>query len=269
MKRISQSVGLIGCGNMGSAVLLAFLRKGLADQRRVFVSDADRTKAKKLAHRLSVHRVANNQELVQRSRVVILAVKPQDLSVLAGEIKPFLQKGQVVISILAGTPISKLKRFLGTKVSYVRAMPNLAATVGEALTVLTSPKGSALSIAELIFSACGVVVRLQESYFDLVTAICGSGPAYFFLLMELLSKAGQEGGLTRGVSEFLSVRTAFGAAMLAEKSGLKPETLRAMVTSKKGTTQAALDYLEQKLFSQIFMEGIRLAKQRAAEISKS
>ena len=157
---------------------------------------------------------------------------------------------------------------LGTKPAVVRAMPNLGAQVSQSMTAVTGENRSALQSAEVIFSGCGQVILLSEKHFDLVTAISGSGPAYFFLLMELLAKAAERKGISKGAARLLAVQTAFGAALLAERSIRTPKELRKQVTSKKGTTDAALRYLEKKKFSQTFLSAIDRAVKRARQLSK-
>ena len=215
-----------------------------------------------------VKKVKSNLDLVNRTDIVILAVKPQDIHPVAREVRDHLRSNQAIISILAGTPIGKLRRFFGARVLIVRAMPNLGAQVGEAITAVTSSSSSALRLAETIFSGCGQVIRIPEKFFDLVTAVSGSGPAYFFLLMELLSKVAVAGGIPEKSARLLAVQTALGAGKLAQISADSPELLRKKVTSKKGTTEAALKFLVQHQFPKLFAAAVRRAVRRAGELSK-
>ena len=253
---------------MGSAILAGLLRNHLARPNEIRVYDSVSPKMKSVTKTFKVKSAKSNEDLVHHVHVILLAIKPQDLKLISKEIQFALKPGQIVISILAGTPVSKLKRFLG-KASIVRAMPNLGAQVGEAVTAITSSNSRALSIAETIFSGCGKVVRLPEKYFDLVTAVSGSGPAYFFLLMELLAQTARAGGIPEKVAKLLAIQTALGAAKLAQVSPDSPEKLRKMVTSKKGTTEAALKVLFKKKFHRTFSEAIRHAIRRARQLSKA
>ena len=268
MKKIQKNIGLIGAGNMGSAILAGLIKNRIASRHQIYVYDEARAKMNSVSRTFGVKRAKNNLELVKKSRIVLLAVKPQDLREVGGEIRKVLNSNHIVISILAGTPIQKLKRVLGTKPAVVRAMPNLGAQVSQSMTAVTGGNRSALQSAEVIFSGCGQVIQLPEKHFDLVTAISGSGPAYFFLLMELLAKAAERKGISKGAARLLAVQTAFGAALLAERSLRTPEELRKQVTSKKGTTDAALRYLEKKKFSQTFLNAIDQAVKRARQLSK-
>ena len=212
--RLRKRLGLIGCGNMGGAILAGVIQKGIVSPSQVTVYDKIIGKAKACARRFRVRLAQGNAEVVRRSEIVLLAVKPQDLFEAASEFQAAFTSGHILITILAGTPTAKVKRAVGPKPKIVRAMPNLGAQVGEAITALTGDR-QGLAAAEAIFSGCGKTVRLSEKFFDLVTAISGSGPAYFFLLMELLAKEAEVHGLSEKVARELAVQTAVGAGLLA------------------------------------------------------
>ncbi|HXV27422.1 MAG TPA: pyrroline-5-carboxylate reductase [bacterium] len=265
---IRKKIGIIGVGNMGQAILEGLFQKRIAAPKQVWVYDKIAEKAKPLMKRWKVHRAASVTELVSRSEIILLAIKPQDLVQSAEEFKGALKASHVLITILAGTPLAKIYSLLGTKPKFVRAMPNLAAKMGQAVTALTGSEKYSLHLAEKIFSGCGQTIRLEEKYFDLVTAISGSGPAYFFLLAELLEKAGKSQGLTEKAARLLAVQTAVGAGLLAQESPFSPGELRAMVTSKGGTTEAALKVLENKNFSEIFTQAVQAAVRRSRELSR-
>ncbi len=268
MHQLNKQIGFIGCGNMGSAILSGLLRNHISQSKQIFVFDSVRSKTKSVSKTFRVRSTKSNLDLVRRTQIILLAIKPQDLAPVAEEVRPALRSEQTVISILAGTPISKLKRFFGDRAAIVRAMPNLGAQVGEAVTAVTSEDHSALRLAETIFLGCGKVVKLSEKHFDLVTAVSGSGPAYFFLIMELLAQVAKKGGIPKQAAQLLAVQTALGAGKLAQGSLYSPEVLRKMVTSKKGTTDAALQLLFQKRFPEIFEAALHRAVQRARELSK-
>ena len=265
--KLKKKIGFIGCGNMGKAILAGLLAKGLANPAQIYIYDADSSKVSAVAKKYRIRPLKSNRELAGSSEIVILAVKPQDFTNVAYEIRHVLTTRHVVISILAGTPVTKLKKFLGNRAKILRSMPNLGAQVGEAITIVTGPAKS-IRVAKAVFSGCGKVIRLPENKFDWVTAISGSGPAYFFFMMELLSRAAQKAGISRSVANLLAVQTALGAGKLAQSSPRSPEALRHMVTSKKGTTEAALKYLSAKRFDAIFLQALKQAEQRAHQLSK-
>lgn len=267
MRKLSGTIGFIGCGNMGSAIISGLLREKLARPGQILVFDADSKKLSSISKKFRIRTARNNSDLIHHSQIVLLAIKPQDLNGLSSQIRNDIRAGQIVISILAGMPLKKLKRALGRQCQWVRAMPNLGAQVGEGIAAVTGTNQSALKSAEIIFSSCGKVARLPERHFDLVTAVSGSGPAYFFLMMELLSRMAVRGGIPRTISDRLAVQTALGAAKLAHLSHESPAELRRKVTSKKGTTEAALNYFSSRGLEKIFMEGVKRAVLRAKELS--
>ena len=267
--KIKEKIGLLGVGNMGAAIIEGLLEKKIAKPSQIYVCDKISQKATQFAAKWKVQQVPYAASLVSLTNVILLAIKPQDLSELGHGLKINLQKKEyTIISILAGIPIEKIKNAVGKKAHVVRAMPNLGAKVGESITALTSTTPKSLKIAKKIFSGCGETVVLEEKYFDLVTAVSGSGPAYFFLLMELLSQAAQKGGLPKASADLLAIQTAAGAARLAQTSQARPAELRQMVTSKKGTTDAALQYLSKKSFGPIFIEAVHQAMKRAKQLSQ-
>ncbi len=266
--RLKKQIGFIGCGNMGSAILKGILFNKIASPKQIVIFDADASKMNLIAKQFGVRKASSNQEVIRHSQVILLAIKPQEFSKVAAQIRRELKENHLVISILAGTPIVKIKKHLGAHAQISRAMPNLGAVVSEGITAVTSRNRQARSLTSAIFSGCGKVIQLEERYFDWVTAVSGSGPAYFFLLMELLSQVAQKGGLSKSSADLLAIQTAAGAARLAQTSSARPAELRHMVTSKKGTTEAALQYLSKKNFGPIFIEAVHQAMKRAKQLSK-
>jgi pyrroline-5-carboxylate reductase len=267
--RINKRIGIIGCGNMGGAILAGLLKRGIVRSSQITVYDKIVPKAQALASRWKVRPGDGNADVVDRSDILVLAVKPQDLFDAASEFRQAFKARHLLITILAGTPIAKVRRAVGPKPAVVRAMPNLGAQVGEAMTALSGTGPANLALAETVFSGCGKTIRLSERYFDLVTAISGSGPAYFFLLMELLSKEARSHGLSEKVARELAVQTALGAALLAQNSDLAPAELRKQVTSKGGTTEAALRVFEKEGLPAIVSKGLQAALRRGRELSRS
>jgi pyrroline-5-carboxylate reductase len=262
-----KTLALIGAGNMGAAILEGLLVRKYAAAGSIWVYDKIAAKAGEARDRWKVHAAATAAEAVRAAGSILLAVKPQDLAAVLAEVRSEAKAGQTWISILAGVPRQKIMDGLGTGPAVVRAMPNLGAKVGEAVTALTGPE-SALAAAEEIFACCGKTVRLAEEHFDLVTALSGSGPAYFFLLMEMMAQAGVENGLSPEAARLLAVQTAVGAGLMAQREPVPPAELRRMVTSKGGTTEAALKVLEDGGWPRIFGEAVRAALKRGRELSR-
>ncbi len=266
--KIREKIGLIGVGNMGAAILEGLLKKELAAPSQIWVFDKMNQKVDEFAAAWKVNRAISAADLAMCAPLILLAVKPQDLGEVAAELKTCLKAKHSVISILAGTPLTQLQTLLGVSVRLVRAMPNLGAKVGEAITALTGADPKTLELAEQIFSGCGKTFRLAEDHFNLVTAISGSGPAYFFYLMELLIEECLRGGLSSDEARSLAVQTAVGAALLAQASSTSPGELRKMVTSKGGTTEAALKVLEAGHFPEVFQKAIQAAIDRSRELAQ-
>lgn len=267
--KLTKRIGLIGCGNMGAAILEGLFKKKIAEPSQIWVCDKIKEKAEQFSGKWKTQIAPTVADLAHATDVLILAVKPQDLPEMGSGLKLYLTQKHDLISILAGTPIAKIKEVVGEKAPIVRAMPNLAAQVGEAVTALTGTHPKSLELAEKIFSGCGKTLQLEETYFDLVTAVSGSGPAYFFLMIELLAKFSEKGGLKRKDAELLAVQTAVGAGRLAQSSSFSPEELRKRVTSKGGTTEAALNVLENKKFDEVFYDALEAALRRGRELSRN
>lgn len=247
--------------------MAGLLKNRIVSASQVTVCDKVASKARALARQWKVRVGTGNAGVVCASDIVLLAVKPQDLFEAAEEFQGAFNARHVVISILAGTPIAKVRRAVSPGPAIVRAMPNLGAQVGSAITAVTGSPEGAVKLAETVFSGCGVTVRLPEKYFDLVTAISGSGPAYFFLMMELLAAEGQAHGLSETVARELAVQTALGAGILARRAKISPAELRRQVTSKGGTTAAALAVFEKEGLGRIFSKGLRAALRRGRQLS--
>ncbi|MBI4549835.1 MAG: pyrroline-5-carboxylate reductase [Candidatus Omnitrophica bacterium] len=266
--KIKQTVGFLGCGNMGGAILGGLVRRKIASPAQVWAYDAVPSKSRELARKFNIRAAASIAELAAKSRILILAVKPQDFAGAAAELRNLLTQNHLVITILAGISLARVRTELGPRPALVRAMPNLAAVVGESMTAVTGEKRY-LKAAEAIFSGCGEIVRLPENLFDAVTALSGSGPAYFFYLIESLVAAGRQCGVPARECERLVRQTAKGAALLADRSEEPAEALRKRVTSKGGTTEAAVAVFDKSGLSKIVRSAVRAAVRRAKRLGNS
>jgi len=261
-----RKIGLIGVGNMGTSILEGVLKNHFATPSNTWVYDKVAAKARAFSRCCHVRAASSIAELLKNTDIVLLAIKPQDFPLFASEHKIHFRPGQCVLSILAGMTTEKIAKVLGKKILIVRAMPNLGAKVGKSMTVLCGKSKRANSIAAQLFSGCGEVVTLPEEKLDLVTALSGSGPAYFFHLMELLEAFGVKQGLSPNVARVLAVQTGLGAALLAKNSKASCAELRKMVTSKKGTTEAALKTLQRGRFGKVFHKALAAAMNRSRQL---
>lgn len=263
---------VLGGGNMGRALIGGLLRQGMRAER-VTVADRDRAAREALQREFGLSATDDNIAAIRRATVVIVAVKPQDvaavLSPLAGELA---RTRPLMLSVAAGIRIAALRHWCGAQVPVIRAMPNRAALVGAGVTGLYAPAGSDpthVARAERIMRSVGEVVRLDaEEALDVVTALSGSGPAYFFLFAELMAQAGMDLGLSAQAARTLSVATLHGAGLLAASGAGDLAQLRAQVTSKGGTTEAALRVFETSDLREIVARAVQAAAARSRELAE-
>ena len=212
----------------------------------------------------------DNNVIVKYSDVIILAVKPKDFdNVLKQEICCGVSNKKLLISIAAGITTKYIEKIVGNDIPVIRAMPNMCAVIGEAMTSLSRGVAAGdkdMAAAREIFSLIGDVVELDEKLADSVTAVSGSGPAYFFYLMESLVEAAREMGLTKETAEKLVLKTALGSAKLLEALKEDPAVLIKKVASKGGTTEAAFKVFESKKFKSIVKEAVKAAQKKASEL---
>lgn len=267
---LTKKIGIIGCGNMGEAIfnrLSDILEKSVS----IMVSEFDAKRRDYIQSKYKVIVEIDNNEVVKFADVIILAVKPKDLeAVLKAEVCCGASKDKLLISIAAGVTTKHIEKIVGKDVPVIRIMPNMAATIGESISSISA--GSAVSLkhielAKEIFRTIGDVVEVDEKLIDAVTAISGSGPAYFFYMIEALIAAGCAAGLKEDVAKKLVLKTALGSAKLLEALKEGPAILRSKVTSKGGTTEAAIKVFESKKFKNIIKDAVKAARARSKELS--
>ncbi|MBI3777523.1 MAG: pyrroline-5-carboxylate reductase [Gammaproteobacteria bacterium] len=264
-------VGFIGAGNMARSLAGGLLKNGW-QRDRVILSDPEPTQRQAIETVLGIKAFADNNEIAARADILVLAVKPQ---VLADVTKALAvtaqQKKPLVISIAAGVRVEEIDRWLGGGLAIVRAMPNTAALIGSGASGLYANARANEAMrnqAESILRAVGVAVWLDDEYLmDVVTALSGSGPAYFFLVMEALEQAAIESGLDPKQARLLTLETAFGAAKMALEGHEEPSQLRRRVTSPGGTTEQAIKVLEEGGLRRLFKSAVQAASERARAIA--
>ncbi len=269
MKNIN--IGFIGGGNMARSLIGGLIADGFAAEQ-IYVSDPDTQQLATLGARFRVHASTDNTPTVQAADVLVLAVKPQLLRTVATDLVSTVQaRRPLIISIAAGVRESDLQRWLGGGLAIVRTMPNTPALVQSGATALyanTHVTADQRNRAESILRAVGMTLWLKdESQMDAVTALSGSGPAYFFLIMEALEAAGVRLGLDAADARLLTLQTAFGAAKMALESQEDAGVLRARVTSKGGTTEQALKVLEAGGLAQLLDQAMSAACERSRELA--
>lgn len=263
-------VGIIGAGNMGEALIKGLLRSNLVRSYEILASCRRPKRIRLLEKTYGIHTTLDNLSITSATDTVILAVKPQDMERVCAEIRPSMTKDHLMISIAAGIDCAKLRDMLGRKPRLIRIMPNLPAVIDQGISAIyCAPKMPERyrRFAHQIFQAVGETVDIKdEKLMDVITGLSGTGPAYFFAMMEALEDAGKKLGLSQKLAQSLTLQTAVGAAELASMNGKSPAKLREQVTSKKGTTWAAMKYLKNKDFWKTMEEAVRRATKRAHEL---
>jgi pyrroline-5-carboxylate reductase len=261
-------IAFLGGGNMAGALIGGLIAKG-ADARSISVVEVSAAARERLAARYPVHIAAAPEAALQRSEVLVLAVKPQDAKAALASIS--INK-HLVISIAAGLRLEALSRWLGGHRKLVRCMPNTPALIGAgiaALYALPEVSSDERGRAEEILSAVGEVVWVgEERLLDPVTALSASGPAYVFWFIEQLAASGVKLGFNKETALKLALHTVLGAAKLAASSSESPESLRKNVTSKGGTTEAALKVFDEEKLAERFMRAVEAASRRATQLGE-
>ncbi len=266
---IKNTVGIIGCGNMGGAIARGVVSRGAFSSDEVYVYDQDQVKAAKLASEIGCQ-PGDLSQMVRTSEILLIAVKPGDFKALVEVVSADIVD-QTIASVMAGVKIQDIVSSLGKDVSVVRAMPNLAASLKQSVTCLTcndkARKIGAVEKVREIFLSIGDVVDVEENEMDLVTAISGSGPAYLFSLAEAMLEAAVENGLEEDVARKIVSGTLSGSSLLLKGSSQSPSELVKRVASKGGTTEAALSVFAQKGFKNTVKNAILKAAGRSREMS--
>ncbi|HNT34018.1 MAG TPA: pyrroline-5-carboxylate reductase [bacterium] len=262
-------IGFIGGGNMASALIGGVINSGLTPPENIIVCDILEQRRTLLQKEFFVQVSDSAREVVKSAKTVVLAVKPQNLEGVATEIGGLFTSDQILISILAGKPRSAIIAALGQSVRLVRAMPNLPALVGAAITAIAQmPEDiEAQATASSILSTVGKVIVVPEDLMDPVTALSGSGPGYVFYLIEAFVQGGVELGFSAEEALRLTVETFSGSCKLLLERSAEPSELRRQVTSPGGTTAAGLSAFDAGGLKGTIAQGLLAANQRAKELS--
>ncbi|MCL2484844.1 MAG: pyrroline-5-carboxylate reductase [Endomicrobia bacterium] len=268
---ISKKLFFIGSGNMAGAIISGLLQSKLVKPENIVCNDVVKEKVVALSEKYGVSIAENKAEAIIGSDIIFLSVKPQNMPGVFDEIKQFVKKGAIIISIAAGITTKFIEDSIGKEVAVIRAMPNTPALVLEGSTALC--KGRFVSEDRLrrvksLFSAIGKTVIVPEEKFDVITALSGSGPAYVFYLCELMQKAAEEMGLEKEVAEAFAVQTVYGSGKMLETTKTPAKALKEIVKSPNGTTEAALKYFESQNLSSIVLKAMQEAAKRSKELSK-
>ncbi|MDA1109431.1 MAG: pyrroline-5-carboxylate reductase [Nitrospinae bacterium] len=272
----SKKLGFIGGGNMAEAMIKGLISAGFVDAKSIFVSDVVPNRLEFLHSEYKVKTTSDNRELVEKSDILILAVKPQVVQKVLENVRDLIDAKKLLVSIAAGVPITTILAVLKSgqdrKYNVVRTMPNTPALVQEGVTAIAAGEDVSkvdIQIAHRLFEAVGKTVDVDEVHLDAVTGLSGSGPAYIFMIIEALSDAGVKMGLSRDVANILTIQTVLGSAKLAWESKKHPGELKDMVTSPGGTTISGLHTLEAGGLRTTLMNAVQAATKRSIELGRN
>lgn len=268
---LTDKIGVIGAGKIGSAVVRGVIRAGVVNKDQVMASDVSSTLRESIAKELGIRVTPDNGEVCDFADIVILAVKPQIVDPVAKEIAKKLDKSKLLVSVAAGVPLSRIEGNLARGARVVRVMPNIPCVVGAGAACYAG--GAHANAKDLervgeILRSFGIALPVEEKYLDAVTGLSGSGPAYVFLFIESLADGGVQMGLSRDAALKLALQTVYGSAKMALESGKHLGELKDEVTSPGGTTIAGLFALERAGFKGAVMKAIRQATRRSQELGK-
>ena len=266
------TIGFLGAGKMATALAKGFIKGGLATPKQVIASDPMESARNYFAKETGAKVTKSNGEVARFAHILVVAVKPGNVSELLQELGGVLTEKQLLISIAAGVTIATLEQGLAAGARVIRVMPNTPALVGSSATAFalgTAAQIDDANLAEKLFSSVGVVVQLKESLLDAVTGLSGSGPAYVYLMIEALSDGGVAAGLPREVATRLAAQTVLGSAKMVLETGQHPGVLKDMVTSPGGTTIEGLHELEKGKVRGAIINAVRAAAEKSKKLGQS
>ena len=258
-------IGFFGAGKMAEGILSA-----IADKKSVVMAEKVAARAQELKRKYGVKMTDDLKEVVRGADLIFLAVKPQDVDTVAAAVKPLLKASQTIVSIVAGKTLAKLRTAFGAKVRLIRVMPNLAlrANAGMcAICAAAKTPAAAVKAVEKILGGAGATVVLKEKDFDAVTALSGSGPAYFAYMEEAMAEGGVKLGLKPAVARLLAEQTMYGTAKFLRESGMELKPFIDGVCTKGGTTAAGMVKLANPSFKKIVAATLAAAAKRSKELA--
>ncbi|MDF2718369.1 MAG: pyrroline-5-carboxylate reductase [Paenibacillus sp.] len=273
---LQQKIAFIGAGSIAESIFRGIIEKGIAVPENIFA--VNRQSDERLEYVRDTYGIRATRHPQERDRsireadIVVLNMKPKDAASGIAEIGHLLRPDQLIVSVIAGLSMETIQRFLGGTFPIARTMPNTSSTIGLGATGISfsdsvSPEQRSTALA--LFEAVGVVAVVEEHRLDIVTGVSGSGPAYIYYVMEAMISAGIEGGLSEESARRLTVQTVLGAAQMVKTTNELPSELRRKVTSPNGTTQAAIELLEENRVADSVSRAVLRAAERAREMGKA
>lgn len=262
----NKQVGFVGSGNMGEALVKGLLQGHLCRPEQIICSDVRAERQKTIREIYEVKTTSNNSEVVKRSDVIILAVKPQIMKQVVTDIGRFFDPSKLVISIAAGVAMEAIESCAKQELKLIRVMPNICVSVREGISAISGGKHATkedMMVAKAIFDSVGKSLFVEENLLDAVTGLSGSGPAYIFLIIDALADAGVKVGLARTDALLLASQTVLGSAKMLIETGEHPGRLKDSVTSPGGTAIAGLHTLEEGGLRTTLINAVEVATQRS------
>jgi pyrroline-5-carboxylate reductase len=265
------TIGFLGAGTRGTALAKGFIHAGLVEAGQIIASDPVEGARAAFGREVGAKITTSNAEVVNFASVLLLAVKPDQVAGVLGEIRGQFTEKHLLISIAAGVPLAKLEGALAPGARVIRVMPNTPALVGASATAYAPGKATLpedAQLAQKLFAAVGIAFSVKESLLDAVTGLSGSGPAYIYLMIEALSDGGVAAGLPRDIATKLAAQTMLGSAKMVLETGLHPGTLKDMVTSPGGTTIEGLHELEKAHVRGSLINAVRAATEKSKKLGQ-
>lgn len=269
----SLQICFYGAGSMAEAIVRGLINEKLLEPNRIsMLNRQNEQRLTELHDRYGIRTIvqgSSNEDYLRDADIIFLAMKPKDAAAALTAIKPLLSSKQLIISVIAGLSISSIEHLLGQPLSIVRSMPNTSSTIGLGATGISysdAVTSQQRQLTEVIFQSVGINAIVDESLQQAVTGVSGSGPAYVYYFMEAMINAGVELGLSQAAAKELVVQTVLGAAQMVQTTGEEPADLRRKVTSPNGTTQAALEKMDEHHFTEAIMKAVYRSAERAGEL---
>lgn len=265
-------LAFIGAGSMSEAIISGVLKAGFVESEQIIVTNKNnQERLERLEQIYQIKSETNKQTAIQQADIIILSMKPYDLKVALTEIRTYLKRNQLIITVIAGVATDYIMELVGKEMPIVRVMPNTSASIGLSATAISLGRYATadhLEIVNQLFQTIGTTVVVDEEAMHTVTSISGSGPAYIYYLVEAMEKAAMDSGLDYDVAKKLISQTVIGAGQMLKSSGEPANVLRRKITSKAGTTEAGIAALNKYDFQKTVIECVKSARDRSIELGK-
>lgn len=270
-KKKGKTIGFIGAGKMATAIIKGLLRSGLFAKEHIIASEPNESYAHKIEQELGIKIVHNNREAAAEADIILLAVKPFILKDVLTEIEDRINDTKLIVSIAAGISSSKIEEILEKTARVIKVMPNTPALLGEGMSAVCKGEHATeedFDAVVKIFESVGKVVKTEEKHIDAITGVSGSGPAFYYYIIDEIAKAGEKLGLDYKTAIMLSAQTALGSAKMILESGADPQQLITNVTTPGGTTAEGNKVLNESNISDILFETVKKTAEKSALMGK-